>query len=84
MMNVNDIRLENGTYPTYAWPGGYPLFYITKDGGVLCSKCVNENLELVEGDDPQWRIVAYDINYEDRELYCDNCNEKIESAYGDD
>jgi len=84
MMNVNDIRLENGTYPTYAWPGGYPLFYITKDGGVLCPKCVNENLELVEGDDPQWRIVAYDINYEDTELYCDNCNEKIESAYGDD
>ncbi len=83
-MNVKEIRREDGTYPTYVWPGGYPFYYITKDGGVFCPKCVNENLELVEGDDPQWRIVAYDINYEDDDLYCDNCNEQVESAYGED
>lgn len=80
-MNVKNIRCENGTYPTYAWPGGYPIYYIVEDGGVLCPDCVNENLELAEGDDPQWCIVAYDINYEDDELYCDNCNKKIEPAY---
>ena len=68
----------------YAWPGGYPMFYITGDGGVLCPKCVNENLELLDEFDPQWYVIGYDVNYEDEHLYCDHCGEKIESAYGED
>ena len=74
-----DIELDY-----YAWPGGYPLFYITKDNNVLCPKCTNENIELLSDEhDSQWYIVGYDINYEDDSLYCDHCNERIESAYGD-
>lgn len=68
-----------------AWPGGYPLYYITKDCAALCPKCVNENIELLsDKDDPQWYIVGVDVNYENTSLYCDHCNEQIESAYGDD
>ncbi len=74
-----DIELDY-----YAWPGGYPLFYITKDSVILCPKCTNENIELLSDPyDPQWYIVGYDINYEDSDLYCDHCGERIESAYGD-
>ena len=74
-----DIELDY-----YAWPGAYPLFYITKDSGILCPKCVNENIELLSDPyDPQWYVVGCDINYEDSDLYCDHCNERIESAYGD-
>lgn len=76
-----DMKIE---LDFYAWPGGYPLYYITKDCGVLCPKCVNENIELLSDPyDPQWYIVGYDINYEDSDLYCDHCGERIESAYGD-
>jgi hypothetical protein len=73
----------------YAWPGGYPLVFVTKDGGCLCAKCAKENIVLCTGpdeegySDPQWRVDAYDINYEDTSLYCDNCNALIESAYGE-
>ena len=75
-----DIELD-----WYAWPGVYPLYYVTKDSSVLCPKCVNENIELLSDEhDSQWYIVAYDINYENNDLYCDHCNERIESAYGDD
>jgi len=79
------IRLDHREWKRWAWPGGYPIFYITKDGGRLCSRCANDNIKLTS--DPQaeddWRIVAADINYEDPDLFCDNCCERCESAYGD-
>jgi len=83
---MKDIPIDDkGDYISYDWPGGYPIFYVTKDCGVLCPKCANENKELTKDiEDPQWFIVDCDINYEDESLYCDNCNEKIESAYGED
>lgn len=69
----------------YAWPGGYPLFYLTADNGALCPQCANENFNLCnDHNDSQWYIVAYDINYEDDSLFCDNCSKQIESAYGED
>ncbi len=76
---------EKGAYDYYAWPGGYPLFYITIDYGILCPKCCNENKDLLSDEyDPQWYVIAYEVNWEDENMYCDHCNEKIESAYGDD
>jgi hypothetical protein len=30
-----------------------------------------------------WRIVAYDVNWEDADLTCDHTGEKIESAYAE-
>ena len=79
---------EDGTVAAYAWPGGYPLFYLTADCGTLCPKCVNAEREVIshadEGKDDQWRIVAVETNWEDPELFCDNCDERIESAYAED
>lgn len=66
----------------YAWPGGYPIYYLTGDGGCLCSKCANDNVDLTLTDDPQWGIKLSDINWEDDGLFCDNCQEPIASAYG--
>ena len=79
-------RDENGRCDKYAWPGGYPIFYLCADGGVLCADCVDENRELIDGADEhdrQWLIVAQEINYEDNSLFCDNCSNRIESANGD-
>ena len=78
----NKFMNEKGEYDSFAWPGGYPLYYLTKDGGVLCPGCANNNKELTNDPaDPQWFIIAVDINYEDPSLYCDNCSERVESAY---
>ena len=75
-------RMENGKLPTYAWPGGYPLFYVTADGGILCPKCANDNITLLtDPDDRQWYVIGVDTNYEDDTLQCDNCNQLIEAAY---
>ena len=86
-MNRTDLpRNDDGRLTAYAWPGGYPVFYITKDGGALCPDCARE--AEAEGltsdpDDAQWCIVAGDVNWEDDALYCDHCNKIIESAYGE-
>lgn len=65
---------EKGNYPAYAWPGGYPIIYYTKDGLVVCPKCANR-----DDDD----LIASDIYWEGPNMPCDDCGKKIESAYGD-
>lgn len=82
---VSDVKLIRKEWPSWAWPGGYPIYYLTADNAVLCSKCANDNIKLTsdpDGDD-QWRIVDADINYEDTHLYCEHCNGLVESAYGE-
>ena len=85
---IKTILEQNGnTLPAYAWPGGYPIFYLTADNGVLCSDCANMAVHeeiAFDFSDKQWYLIDYDINYEDECLYCDHCGDHIESAYGDD
>jgi hypothetical protein len=85
-------RMADGTLPKYTSLGCYPVFYITKDCGVLCADCANgKNGSLAyvgtspDGiEDGQWKIVVQEANWEDPELYCEHCNGRIESAYADD
>jgi len=86
--SISDFRraVRNGPY---AWPGGYPLFWIMSDGEACAfhvAKDERRNMldALANQDNSGWRPVALEINWEDTELYCAHTNEKIESAYGDD
>lgn len=81
-------RDSAGELPAYAWPGGYPIIYLTADGGTLCPACANgengsEATEDPIQDDRQWLIVASDVHWEGSPEICDHCNAEIESAYGD-
>ena len=64
------------------------MFYLCEDSGVLCPSCANKEralIDVAESDhDAQWNVIATDINYEDASLFCDHCNERIESAYAED
>jgi hypothetical protein len=78
--------VRNGAY---AWPGGYPMFFITSDGAALCFGCAKKEAwriirSIRERQNDGWRVERCDINYEDRDRYCDHCSERIESAYGED
>ena len=73
----------------YAWPGGYPLFLVMKDGEPLCMDCAAKNEELIlratnDGYEEDWIAAGVDVNWEDTNLFCCNCNERIESAYGEE
>ena len=72
----------------YAWPGGYPLYFITSDGGALSFQTVRENLSSVldsirHKSDDGWRVIACKVNWEDSNLYDDHTGGLIESAYGE-
>jgi hypothetical protein len=85
--NSKDLR-EAVRHGPYAWPGGYPCFFITSDGAALSFNTVKQEYRQIlravrEHSNCGWRVVAFDINWEDTQLYCDHTGEPIESAYGE-
>ncbi len=71
----------------YAWPGGYPMYFLTSDGGVLSFDAAKAERELIEqsitdNSRDGWRVVAVEVNWEDDSLTCDHTGQPIESAYG--
>jgi len=67
----------DGTLPAFAWPGGYQMLYVTRDGSAICPACANRDV-----DDSQ-AVVAGDVYWEGPDLPCDDCDAMIPSAYGD-
>ena len=61
--------------PEVYWPGCYPLFYVAEDSSILCPDCAN----IAEESSPD-NIIKQQANYENPELFCDQCNAKIESV----
>ena len=75
-------RNDDGTLQAWAWPGGYPIYYLDGDNSVLCPLCatVNDTDEQIDRFRPQ----ACGINYEDMNLYCEECQEYMAPAYPTD
>lgn len=86
-MTLGEYRAAIRSGP-YAWPGGYPLFFICDDGGALCFTCAKKERRNIISSiawnvRDGWKVAAVDVNWEDTELYCDHCSKPIESAYGE-
>ena len=64
--------------PAFAWPGGYPLLYLDKDGEVMCAVCATVALDTDESP-PE----SYHVFYEGSPVECAVCDKRQESAYGD-
>ncbi len=89
-MTLSEVKrcYSKGKAIAYAWPGGYPVYYVTTDGGALCPKCMTaERAQIVrstvERQHDGWALEGSDINWEDSQLYCDHCSKRIESAYAE-
>ena len=86
---VEDLDMALASGP-YAWPGGYPLYFVTADGEALSFATVQAEVALVKGAVEQqdntggWRVIGMDVNWEDTELYCAHSGGRIEPAYADD
>jgi hypothetical protein len=74
--SLDNLRDINGVLPAYAWPGGYPLYYVTADCLTVCPDCANK-------DDTSDPATAYGTHWEGPAIECDDCGRPIESAYGD-
>ena len=86
--SVSDFRraMRNGPY---AWPGGYPCYFIMSDGSAVSFEAIRRNIRSVLEalTDKQyrkwsgWLPIAIDINWEDSTLLCDVTGERIQAAY---
>lgn len=75
----------------FAWPGGYPKFFLCADGELLSFEAAYENFRRIahahmfpEYRDAQWTLVACDVNWEDGSMICAHSGKRIESAYAED
>jgi hypothetical protein len=95
-MNINSISdfrraMRHGAY---AWPGGYPCYFVMSDGEALSFKAAKVERRLLlealvdyatnEHERSGWRPVAVEVNWEDETLVCAHTNEPIESAYSEE
>jgi len=60
-------------FERYTSIGCYPLFYIVDGWQALCAGCAEES------ESPSEQAV----NWEDANLYCDECSCRLESAYNE-
>ena len=84
---ISDFRRD--IRQPFAWPGGYPRYFVTSDGAALSFDSARENRRLIleslrDNCNDGWQIAACDINWEDPDLYCDHSGKPIPSAYGED
>ena len=78
--------LRGGPYTSF---GSYPLFWITADGETLSHEACKRNAlriarAIKSRSEPEWRVVAYDANWEDPDMVCADTGKRIESAYAED
>ena len=93
IQTISDFRTAMRRGP-YAWPGGYPCYFLLSDGEALSfnaakqeRRSILEALRDYQTDKRErsgWRPIALEINYEDSELFCAHTGERIETAYTDD
>lgn len=73
----------------YAWPGGYPKYFVMGDGEAMSFSAVRDNFkEICRAMLCQWgnrdcQVIECEINWEDDALYCAHTGERIESAYSE-
>jgi hypothetical protein len=86
--SISDFRKAVRHGP-YAWPGGYPCYFVLADGEALSFGAVKGNIrEIVDAiahpmPRNDWQVIGFEINWEDTDLICAHTGERIESAYGD-
>ena len=83
-------RIRRVIRDKYAWPGGYPMYLVMSDGEPLCMTCARREYHrlarAMRDNDTTggWLPLSPDINWEDPDLYCAHCGNRIESAYAED
>ncbi len=71
----------------FAWPGGYPLYFVCSDGEALSFDAARKNASCITHalrdpwDKSGWRVIGAEVNWEDPSLMCAHTGKPIEAAY---
>jgi len=87
-MKINNLEtlkmvLRNGPY---AWPGGYPLYLVDIEGDCYHIDCVRGMYRSVVNDTKHgsgFVMTNVEVNWENTAMWCYECHEIIDSAYGE-
>jgi len=82
----NTTEFKNFIRQPFAFAGGYQLHAVMKDGGCLCHKCAKDNAKLILSNtrnetQKDWACYDIRVNWEDADLFCDNCGEQLKPEY---
>ena len=73
----------------FAWPGGYPTYFLLSDGEALSYDAARDNEDQIvdsiasKDDNSGWRVIGKEVNWEDADLYCSDTGDRIPSAYAE-
>lgn len=74
-------------FPAHAWPGGYPIGYVTDDADLLCADCVTDEASIrfaPTADADGWRIDGLTVlEGNESAEHCAHCNRLIAEGYDD-
>ena len=82
---MNEVeQLKHIVRNPYAWPGGYEIYAVTADGGMVCNHCVKDNFKLMlrstkyDRWDGQWALEAIETaDWVEESTLCDNCYREL-------
>ncbi len=85
MKNQTIEAVKRAIREPFAWPGGYPVYTIMQDGGMLCPVCAKGNFSAIvkatkTHGQSGWEAAGSDILWEG-EGQCAHCGKILETAY---
>lgn len=86
-LRLDSLRLRRAIRDKYAWPGGYPLVFITSDGAALCADCCRANYRSIAWSrlnrvDDGWLVDAIDNgSNSDEHTPCEHCGVELSAYY---
>lgn len=84
---ITNKQLKQAIRDKFAWPGGYEMYGITSDGGVLCCGCMKDEYHQIAWSRKHrvsdgWQVVVVDhAGNTDSQTNCDHCNKEIVEGY---
>lgn len=84
--NVFDFNKALSVGP-WAWPGGYPHYFVLADGEALSFEAAKQNAGLIRDAviakdmHSDWAVTSMQVNWEDPQLFCAHTEARIECAY---
>lgn len=82
--DLEQLTMPNGKLRRCTMIGSYPIFYLTCDECAICHNCATDDFEISVADPIDYDYLqprSAHINWEDPDMYCDKCSQRIESAY---
>lgn len=81
--NPTSLELRAAIRQKFAFPGGYEIYGITEDGGILCCDCMRTEYRLISSarrynSRDGWQVCALALDCEtDTFTACDHCGRVI-------